>query len=59
MAEHPSLWDNALACDQTITIRRAMFTNLLDNMTFSGVPMKAQKIANELQIVSTNSTSFT
>ena len=33
-------WDNILLCDQTITIRRVFFTNILSLANFNGQDMK-------------------
>ena len=33
-------WDDTLACDETITIRKVMFTNIHEPGIFTFVPMK-------------------
>jgi len=40
-ATQPTKWDNTLMCDQSITIRRVMFTNLAVPNNFFQQPMKA------------------
>jgi hypothetical protein len=36
-----STWDNAIYCDQTVTLRRVLFTNLMTPQLFKGQMLKA------------------
>ena len=42
---NPDGWDNAYMCDQTVTIRRVYFTNMMDPYVFSAQYMKAVQIS--------------
>lgn len=55
----PNIWDNALVCDQSVIIRRVMFTNLQNEKLFDKIAMKVQKISSIYEVVSVNSTDFT
>ena len=54
-----SEWDSTLACDQTVTIRRVMFTNIEPDYTFKWTPLKAQVLADVDEEVPENSTDYT
>lgn len=43
-------WDNAILCDQTITIRRIFFTNAINSNTFSGQLMKVKQISSLAEV---------
>jgi hypothetical protein len=45
-SSNPSKWDNALSCDQTVTIRRVMFTNLINDFIFDKAPIKVQLLSS-------------
>ena len=45
-ATTPSVWDNALVCDETAQVRRVMFTNLGSMGLFASTPMKIQLISD-------------
>lgn len=44
-ATDPTLWDKATACDQTVTVRQVMFTNLQNTDEFKSTSMKARMLA--------------
>jgi len=50
-ALNPSQWDNAIMCDQTITIRRVWFTNLAPVANFRSQFMLAAELADINQTV--------
>lgn len=56
-AANTSLWDNAIICDQTIKLRRILFTNLIDLYTFNGQYMKVAPINSLNDLVDPNITS--
>ena len=39
-----SKWGDTLACDETIKIRKVMFTNIHSPTVFKSVPMKVERI---------------
>ena len=39
-------WDNAVMCDQTISIRRVWFTNIMNPASFKFQKMKVAQITN-------------
>ena len=41
-----SKWDNALACDQSVTVRKVMFTNFINKELFQRTPMKVERIVD-------------
>lgn len=47
----PSVWDDAYMCDQTVTIRRVFFTNLIDPYVFSTQFMKVMEISSIEEVV--------
>lgn len=47
-------WDNAIICDKNITIRRVMFTNLLNLALFKNQQMKVMEIASINQTLNPN-----
>lgn len=48
---NPAAWDNAYMCDQSVTIRRVYFTNMMDPYTFSAQFMKAVEISTIEEVV--------
>ena len=50
-APNSALWDNAFMCNQTVTIRRVFFTNLLDKYVFNTQFMKAVEIGSIDEVV--------
>lgn len=53
----PGEWDNAYMCDQTVTIRRVYFTNMLDSYVFNHQFMKAVEISTIETVVDPEMTS--
>ena len=45
-ATNPLNWDNAVMCDQTISIRRVWFTNIMNPESFKFQKMKVAQITN-------------
>lgn len=43
-SSNPTKWDNAVACDSTLVIRKIVITNLADTNDFSKQPIKVQLI---------------
>lgn len=44
-------WDSAIMCDQTVTIKRVIFTNLAKAQLFKAQELKAAEIANVDEVV--------
>lgn len=44
-------WDSAVMCDQTVTIRRIYFTNIIDSYTFNNQLMKVKPITSYDEVV--------
>ena len=49
-----SNWDGAVMCDNTITIRRVMFTNMIEHQLFNGQNMQATEIQAITDTVAAN-----
>lgn len=54
----PSLWDNSITCDETITLRGVTITNLIPHNSFKGIGMKIQLISSLDEIVDENSVDY-
>ena len=57
-ASTPTDWFDAIICDDTVKMRRVMFTNILPFEDFESVPMKAELLNSVSEWVAEDSTSF-
>jgi hypothetical protein len=57
-ATNPAVWNNAIVCDESLTIRRVLFRNLLIANEFKSIQIKAQRIADVSEVVAINTTTL-
>lgn len=55
----PAKWDNAIICDQTVTIRRIFITNALNLNDFNNQFIKVAQLNNIDQVLDYNTSIFT
>ena len=55
----PTIWDSSLYCDQTVTVRGAMVTNIMPSNDFKGLAMRVKQISDASEIVDWEETIFT
>ncbi len=53
-ATNSTLWDSAAVCDQTVTVRQVMITNLQDTELFKSQPQKTRMISSVEEVTSVN-----
>ena len=58
-ATDPLSWDRGTVCDQTVTVRQVMMTNLQDTQLFKSQSQRTRMIASVEEVTSENETYFT